>query len=114
MVHEGADDIRIAKIHAQSNAGIFQGSTVVIGNIHSVAEKGLIHRSTHIVEQQKMELVDVEGVQFIRTILDDPIFHSALLHNDVGDTRIRIKRLRCLTINGDIKLCRACRIVWIG
>ena len=57
-----------------------------------------------------MDLVDVEIVQFLRAVLNDPVFHVALAHDDVGLGRVRIEKRRRLAIDGEIKLGWAVRI----
>ena len=62
MVDKRAHYIRIAKIHTQANAGISKRAAIVVGHIHRVAQKVLIHLSSRIVEQQKVQLMNVKGV----------------------------------------------------
>ena len=45
MIDERADDVRIAKIHAQPHAGIVQHVAVVIGNVDGVAQERLVDRN---------------------------------------------------------------------
>ena len=89
MKQECADGIRIAKIHPQSHAWIYQHVVLVIRNIHGIAEKRLIRWPSQIIEQQEMQLMNVERVQFVRPVLDDPIFYRSLLRDDVRQARFR-------------------------
>ena len=84
MVNEVTDGIRVTEIHAQSDAGISESSAVEIGDVHGIAKEWLVRRSTRVIDQHEMQLMNVECVEFIRTILDDPIFDRPLLRNDVG------------------------------
>ena len=113
VVDESADCIRVAKIHAQFNAGILKVPTVVIRHVDGVAEKGLVYRNSGPVEHHEMNLMDVERVQFGGAILDDPILDVALLHYDVGNTRGRVKGRGCLAVHGDEKSSGAVGVVWV-
>ena len=62
MIDERAQDIGIAEIHSQANGGISERAAVVVGHVHRVAQKVLIDLSSRIVEQQKVQLVNVKGV----------------------------------------------------
>ncbi len=83
VIDQGAHGIRIAKVHAQSHAGILQGPAVVVGHIYGIAQEGFIDGPAVKGHQQKMQLMDVKGVQFAGSILDDPIFHIAVFDDDI-------------------------------
>ncbi len=44
VVEEGADDVGIAEIHPQPNAGVAQHPAVEVGHVHRVAQEGLVDR----------------------------------------------------------------------
>src|SRR5580704_13430520 len=60
VIHESSYRIRIAKIHAQPDARIFERAPVVIRNVDGIAQKWLVHRPSAIVEQHEMQLMNVE------------------------------------------------------
>ena len=84
MIDEGSHRIRVAKVHAQANAGIGERASVEVGHVHGVAQKILIDRLAHVIEQQKMQLMNVKGMQFAGSVFDNPILYSSLLRNDFG------------------------------
>ena len=51
MINERPHGIRIAKIHPQSNTGIFKRFAGIVGNVDGIAKKRLIHGSSKKVEQ---------------------------------------------------------------
>src|SRR5215470_14553613 len=79
VVRKGAYDTGGAEIHAQLDARVFGGLAVPKGDVNGVAEKGFVRRRVETFDQQEMDLVDVEGVQFERAILDDPVLDVALV-----------------------------------
>ena len=83
MVYKRTDGIRVAKIHPQFHAGIFEGSAIVVRNIDGIAEKRLVHTPPFMVDQHEVQLMDVECVQLVRTVLDDPIFNRSLSRDDI-------------------------------
>ena len=113
VVDESADCIRVAKIHAQFDAGILKVSAVVIRHVDGVAKKRLVYRNSGPFEHHEMNLMDVERVQFRGAILDDPILDVALLHHDVGNTRSGVKGRGCLAVHSDKKSGGAIGIVRI-
>ena len=86
MVNEGPDRVGVAKVHAEANAGVSERSSVEIGHVHGIAQKFLMNRLAHVIEQEEMQLMNVKGMQFAGSVLDDPIFYSSLLRNDLRNT----------------------------
>ncbi len=72
MVDKVADDIGVTKIHAESHAGILQGFAVVVGNVDGIAKKRLVDRLAAVINQQEMQLMNMERVQFAGAVFDDP------------------------------------------
>src|SRR5215475_112840 len=64
VVRKGANNVWVAKIHANADARIGQKPTVIIGHIYSVPHEILVHFSTQIFKQQKVQLMNVECMQF--------------------------------------------------
>jgi len=91
MVRERANYVRISKIHSQRNARIGTALSIAKRHVNRISEKGIIHRNPERLRVEKMDLMNVEGVQFIRTILDDPILDVALLDHNVRYVRHRIE-----------------------
>ena len=91
VIHECADRVGIAKIHAQPHARILERAAVEVRDVHGIAQERLVDRHARPVEQQKMQLMDVEGVQLGRAVLDDPVLDVALADHDV---RLRARRDR--------------------
>ena len=114
MINESTHRIRIAKIHAQLDARIYQHVVFVIRHVNGIPEKWLVHWLSKVIEQQEVQLMNMEGVQFVGPILDDPIFHGSLLRDNVRQARMRIEQSGFLTIYRDVKLSRAIRVVRIG
>ena len=83
VIDEGANDVRIAKIHAQLHAGIGSAATPE-GQIDGVANGWIVHRLAVDFEHLEMNLMDVEDVIFERCIFDHPVLDRARMHNDVG------------------------------
>ena len=83
MVEKVADGIGVTKIHAQSHAGILKSFTVVVGNVDGIAKKWLIDRLAAVINQQEMQLMNMERVQFAGAVFDDPVLNCSLLHDDV-------------------------------
>ena len=81
--------------------GYSSSFAVVIGHVNGVAQERLVHRTLGPIEQHEMELVDVERVQLGGTVFDDPVFHVALLHDDIRHIRSGIERLGSLAIHRD-------------
>ncbi len=54
--------VRIAKVHAEFDAGILRASSIPIGHVDCVAKKRLIDWHTVPTDQHEMDLMDVEGV----------------------------------------------------
>ncbi len=114
MVEEGSRNLWITEIHTQANARVGQRVTVVIRHVYGIAEKVFVHRSSHVFEQQEMQLMDVKSMQLIRAVFDDPIFHGALLRHNIRHARTHVKHLRFLSIHGQVKLDGAGWVVGNG
>lgn len=54
MIDKCTDSVWIAEIDPQSNTRIGKGSAIIIRDVDSIAEKGLIDGSAEIIEQQKV------------------------------------------------------------
>src|SRR5271170_4441217 len=57
-----------------------------------------------------MKLMDVEGVQLGRTVLDDPVLHVALQGDDVWCSVRRFELRRRLAFLGNVKIRRTIRV----
>ena len=64
MIDECAHRIGVAKVHAQANARVSKRAAIVVGHVDGVAQNVFLDRRSHIVEQQKMQLMNVKSVQF--------------------------------------------------
>ena len=91
VVEERADDIGIAEVHAQLDAGKLGTGAVPVGDVDGVAEEGLVDGDAVPFLEHEMDLMDVEGVQFARAIFDDPVFDVALWDDDVWRGVIRVE-----------------------
>src|SRR5580704_14431547 len=78
VIHKSSDGIRIAKIHAQADAGILQVRRAVVGHVDRVAEVRLVDGDSIPRDQHEMQLVDVKGVQFRGAVLDYPVLDLTL------------------------------------
>jgi len=83
VIYKCANCFRIAKIHSQPDGRIEERAAVVIRHVYGIAEIRLIYRASQIIQQKKMQLVDVKCVQFIGPVYDNPVFHRALLRDDI-------------------------------
>src|SRR5271156_5643125 len=110
MIDERADGIGIAKIHAQSDAGISESVAVVIRHIDRVAQERLVYRYARPIDHHEMYLMDVKSVEFSRAVLNDPIFDISLFHHNIWNAARWVKGRWRLAIFGDEKRGRA---VWI-
>src|SRR5271155_3837890 len=113
MIWKRTDNIGAAKIHAQLHAGIGQHFVFVKRNVNGVAKKRLVYAHARIFEQQEVKLMDVECVQLVRAVFDDPILHVSLLYGNVRDTGSWVECLRRFSVNGDEKSCRTVGIIGI-
>src|ERR1700691_2745064 len=113
MEYKVANYIRIAKIHPQSNAGIFKSFAIVVRNVDGVAKKRFVYCCAAVIEQHEMQLVNMEGMKFAGPVFDDPILHRSLFRDDVWDPRSRIEMCRRLTVYSYVKLRRTVRIIRI-
>ena len=55
--------------------------------------------------------MNMKRVQFVRTVLNDPVFHRALLRNNVCYARSWVERRWRLAVDRDVKFDGAIRIV---
>jgi glycine cleavage system regulatory protein len=81
VVDKVAQRIRIPKIHPQADAGIFKSFAVVIRDVNGIAKKRLVHSLAAVVEQHEMQLMNMECMQVVGPVLDDPILYCSLLRN---------------------------------
>ena len=91
VVEKRADDLGIAKIHAELDAGKLRAGAVPVRDIDGVAQEGLVERDAVPFLEHEMDLMDMEGVQFARAIFDDPVLDIALGDDDAGSSVIRIE-----------------------
>ena len=103
VVDERADDVGIAKIHAQPHAGIGQHPAVEVGDVHGIAQEGFVDGNSGPLAQLKVELVDMEIVQLHRAVLDDPVFDVTLPDDDIRSVGLRIERLWRLAVGREKK-----------
>src|SRR5580700_693127 len=113
VIDKGADDVRIAKIHAQPHARVLQRAAVVVGDIDGIAQKRLVDRDAGPRDKLEMKLMYVKIVQFRRAVLDDPVLDIALLDDNIRYVRGGIERRRRLAVDGQIKTRGAVWVVWI-
>lgn len=99
MINERSDGIGVAKIHAQRDAGVFQSSSIEIWHVDRIAQERLVHRDISPSRHKEVKLVDVEGVEFGGTIFDDPIFHVALMDDDIRNIGSGVEGLGGLTFH---------------
>src|SRR5579872_6061915 len=69
---EGADDVWIAKIHAQPHARILQRPAVVVGDVDGIAQERLVHSDAGPIAELEVKLMNVEVVQLHAAVFDDP------------------------------------------
>src|SRR5580765_8348385 len=113
MVGKCADGFGIAEIHSEADAWILQSSAVEVRDVYGVAKKRFVHSYAGPGEQQKMQLMNMECVELLRAVFDDPVFHVALLHDDVGYAGCWVESDRRLAVHGDEEGGCAVRIVWV-
>lgn len=99
MIDEGSDGAGLAKIHAQLHARIHWAVSIPVRDVDCVSEVGLVHRNSIPFQQLKMQLVDVEVVQLLRAVFNDPVFDVALPYDNVGIGRVRIERCRGFSLD---------------
>ena len=114
MIGEHPDGVWIAKVHSNANAGIGKRMSIVVGDVYCVAEKVFLNGYAHVMEQQKVQLMDVKGVKLAGAIFDDPVFDCSLLCDDVWDIGVHVEHLWGLSIDGEIELNCAGGIVRVG
>ncbi len=109
VIDEGADNIRIAEIHAQLHARI-RSAAAPERQIDGIANGRIVHRLAIDFEHLKVNLMDVEDVIFQRRILHHPVFDRARMHNDVGRV-VHVEQGGLLSLFGDEEVRRA---IWVG
>src|ERR1700693_4421824 len=103
VIEESADQFWIAKIHPQLYRWILGGLAVIERDIDGVTQEGFVHRNSKPFHHKEMNLMNVEGMQFIGAVFDDPVLNLALLYDDVWNIRRRIERYGGLAVDGDVK-----------
>ena len=108
VIDEGANNVRIAEIHAQLHAGIGPAATPE-GQIDGVANGWIVYRLAVDFEHLKVNLMDVEDMIFERRIFDDPVLDRARMHNDVGRV-VHVEQCGLLSFFGDKEIGRTIRV----
>ena|SRR5580692_6897728 len=101
VIDESADDVGISEIHAELYARKCWAGAIPEGDVHYVTQERLVDRGAVNFSQQKMDLMDVESVQLLRAILDDPVFYVTQLHGHIGRGGCRIVGSGFLSVNGE-------------
>lgn len=81
VVNKSSCDVRIAEVHTNLDAGI-GALSIPEGNVVSVLHRRVLKRHAINRQDQKMDLVHMEGVFFAGVILDRPVFDCAYLGGD--------------------------------
>ena len=114
MVRKCSHDVGIAKVHTYANTGVAKQPAIVVWDIDRISQKILMYLSALIFKQQKMQLMNMEGVEFLGTIFNNPILDCSLLGHYIRDCRVHIEHFWRLTFFGQIKLNRTGRVIRIG
>ncbi len=64
MVYKVTHRIRIAKVHPQSDGGIFKSFAIVVRDVDGIAKKRLVHRLAAVIQQHEVQLMNVERMKF--------------------------------------------------
>ncbi len=102
MIGERTYNRGVPEIHPEFDTGIARGNTVPIGQGDGVAKIVLLYGLILPLEHDEMSLVDVEGMGFLGSVLDNPVLYVALSNGDVRSC-CRIERGRLSTFFGDLK-----------
>ena len=62
VIHERSNRIRVTKVHPHADAGIRRHPVVEVRYVYCIAQKRLGDRHPEPVQQQKVDLMHVEGV----------------------------------------------------
>src|SRR5215467_2611207 len=100
VVDKRPHGVGIAKIHTKAYARIGKRAVREVGHTDRVTKEWFAYGHTQVVDQHEMKLMDVESVQLGGPVLDDPVFHSAALHDDVRYPGGGVELRRLLPING--------------
>jgi hypothetical protein len=100
VLRKCADRILIAEVHPKFDAWINGAFPVPVRDIDRIAKERFVYRYTIPGKHQKVELMDVKGMQLAGPVFDDPVFYITLMGNDI---RCRIISLSRLTIHSDHK-----------
>ena len=84
VIRKGPHYIGVAEVHSDANTRVSEQASIVVRDIYRVAYEIFVHRTSHVLEQQKMQLVDVERVQFARTVFNNPVLDRALFGDEFG------------------------------
>ena len=89
LVHECANNIGAAEVHAQFRARRRRVS-VSVGNIDRVSAHRVFYRVAIDLEHPEVNLMYMENVIFEGCVADDPILHGSLMDNQ-GWGRIQVE-----------------------
>src|ERR1022692_180841 len=104
MIGERSDGIRVAEIHAQLHTRVLRSLAVPVSDIDGVSQERFVERNAVPLHEHEMQLMNVERVQFLRPVLDDPVLDIALAHHDVGGLGIRVEYLWLPAIDGNVEV----------
>src|SRR5579872_1103988 len=114
VVDKCADSIWIAEVHTEAHAGVGWAFPIPEWNVDCVTQKRLVYRDAKKFLEKEMKLMNVEGVQFLGAILNDPVLDVSLMHDDIRGEVVGIERLRRLAVDGDHENRGTLRIIRIG
>src|SRR5277367_5234098 len=101
VIRKNPNDRRIAKIHAQLYAGIFRSLSIPEWNIDHIAQEWLVNGDSEPFRQHEMNLMNMEGVEFLGTVLDIPILDVSGAHHDIRRRGTRIEGDGLLALDRD-------------
>ena len=111
VIDKGADDIRIAEVQGDGDAGV-GALPCPVGQVIGVANSRIVDRYTIHRQHLEVQLMNVEDVVFKRAVLDNPGFHRAGMHDDVRRLAHGVGR-GCASILGDEERGRTVGIGWV-
>src|SRR5271169_6625063 len=91
VINERADRVWIAEVHSQLHAWICSALAVPIGDIDRIAQERLIQWHAVPFHKHEMDLMDMERVEFLRPVFDDPVLDVSLLYLDIRIHVVRIE-----------------------
>src|SRR5580658_6941900 len=114
MVDKGSHGVRIAEINWDSNGRVGECMAVVIRYVDGVAEEAFMDWFAEVIEQQEVQLMNMECVELIGTVFDDPVLNGSLQGDDIRDAGAHVEHLGFFSVYGQIKLHRAGGVVRHG